>query len=66
MRVLVNGAPADVDDRATVAAVVAARATGEGRVAVAVNGEVVPRSAWSATTLRPGDSVELLAAVAGG
>jgi sulfur carrier protein len=35
-------------------------------VAVAVNGAVVPRSAWPATQLQPGDSVELLSAVQGG
>jgi sulfur carrier protein len=39
------------------------RATG---VAVAVNGEVVPRSAWTRTELRKGDAVEVLTAVQGG
>lgn len=35
-------------------------------VAVAVNGEVIPRSAWARTELVPGDRVELLSAVQGG
>ncbi|WP_372697971.1 sulfur carrier protein ThiS [Arthrobacter sp. JSM 101049] len=35
-------------------------------LAVAVNDEVVPRSAWAGTRLRPGDRIELLAAVQGG
>jgi sulfur carrier protein len=35
-------------------------------VAVAVNGEVVPRAEWAGTRLRAGDSVEVLTAVAGG
>lgn len=35
-------------------------------VAVAVNGEVIPRSAWAARVLLPGDRVELLTAVQGG
>ncbi len=35
-------------------------------VAVAVDGEVVPRSQWSSTALRDGDSVEVLSAAAGG
>ncbi|WP_417233476.1 sulfur carrier protein ThiS [Arthrobacter sp.] len=35
-------------------------------VAVAVNGEVVPRSAWAGTPLAAGDHVELLSAVQGG
>lgn len=35
-------------------------------LAVAVNDEVVPRSAWAGTRLQPGDRVELLSAVQGG
>jgi sulfur carrier protein len=39
----------------------------EGRgVAVAVDGEVVPRGAWGQTVLREGAQVEILAAVQGG
>nr|WP_205860960.1 sulfur carrier protein ThiS [Planosporangium flavigriseum] len=35
-------------------------------VAVAVNGAVVPRSAWAATSLNKGDAIEILTAVQGG
>ncbi len=35
-------------------------------VAVAVNQEVIPRSQWSQTALKPGDRVELIRAVQGG
>ncbi|WP_250001317.1 sulfur carrier protein ThiS [Actinoplanes sp. M2I2] len=35
-------------------------------VAVAVNGEVVPRSTWDARALAEGDSVEVLTAAQGG
>ena len=35
-------------------------------VAVAVNGAVVPRGAWAATTLAPGDAVEVIRALQGG
>jgi len=35
-------------------------------VAAAVNGDVVPRGAWSATPLRDGDQVEVVTAVQGG
>lgn len=68
MRVTVNGAERSVDDDATVAALVAAFAPpGVGdRVAVARNGEVVPRSTWGQVTLADGDRIELLAAVQGG
>jgi sulfur carrier protein len=35
-------------------------------IAVALNGEVVPRGAWQATRLNPGDSVEIVRARQGG
>jgi sulfur carrier protein len=38
----------------------------ERGVAVAVNGTVVPRAAWPRTTLRAGDTVEIVAAKQGG
>jgi sulfur carrier protein len=66
MKVTVNGVPDEVDDELTVAELVAARVDDRRRVAVARNGEVVPRSAWEATRLRDGDAVEVLAPVAGG
>jgi sulfur carrier protein len=36
------------------------------QVAVAINGEVLPRSLWSQTEIRAGDSVEIVRAVGGG
>ena len=36
------------------------------QVAVAVNGEVLPRDQWALTELRDGDSVEIVRAVGGG
>jgi sulfur carrier protein len=35
-------------------------------IAVALNGAVVPRSAWAGTPLGPGDAVEVIRAVSGG
>jgi sulfur carrier protein len=35
-------------------------------IAVAVDGEVVPRSAWDATRLREGQRVEVVGAIQGG
>lgn len=66
MRVTVNGEPAELADGVTVADVVARQAPDVRRVAVARNGEVVPRSAWAGTSLSPGDALEVLVAVAGG
>jgi thiazole synthase len=68
MRIELNGEQAIVPDGATVA--IAVRAAGaNGRrhgVAVAVNGEVVPRSEWEQTTLTEGQQVEVVAAIQGG
>lgn len=66
MKVTVNGVPDEVDDDMTVARLVAERADDRRRVAVARNGEVVPRGAWETTRLADGDAVEVLAPVAGG
>ena len=66
MQLTVNGEPAELADDVTVADLVAARAGGHDRVAVARNGDVVPRSSWRATRLAPGDAVEVLAPTAGG
>jgi sulfur carrier protein len=35
-------------------------------IAVALNGNVIPRAAWPQTPLRPGDSVEIVRALKGG
>ncbi len=66
MNVSVNGEPAALADGTTVAQLVASRTEERRRVAVAVNGEVVPRSGWSTMLIRPEDAVEVLVAVAGG
>jgi sulfur carrier protein len=35
-------------------------------IAVALNGSVIPRSAWGETALRPGDTIEIVRAMQGG
>ena len=52
---------------ATLEALLAEKAvdTEQRGIAVALNGAVVPRAAWPATALRPGDSVEIVARAAG-
>ena len=53
---------------ATLEALLAKKAidTAQRGIAVALNGAVVPRAAWPATPLRPGDSVEIVRARQGG
>jgi sulfur carrier protein len=68
VKISVNGEVEEVADDATVASIVNARiAHGDPRgVAVAVNGEVVPRGEWPAVGLTGGDRVEILRAIGGG
>lgn len=68
MSVLVNGAPRTVEKGTTIADLIAELGhdpAGRG-VAAAHNGDVVPRAAWSSTTIDDGDRVEVLAAIGGG
>lgn len=62
----VNGAPAELAPGTTVADLVASWCRSPRGVAVAVNGAVVPRSTWDATTLAAGDEIEIVTAAAGG
>jgi sulfur carrier protein len=67
VNVRVNGEPHALQDGATVAEVVHALVeSAERGVAVALDGEVVPRSVWSQTRLTDGQHVEVLRAVQGG
>jgi sulfur carrier protein len=65
---MVNGEPREVESGLTVEALVASMTpVPEGRgVAVAVDGEVVPRGAWGRTALPAGARVEIVTAVQGG
>jgi len=63
---MVNGASRAVEDVLDVAALVGTLTVAERGVAVAVNGEVVPRSRWEAVALHDGDRVEVLTAAQGG
>lgn len=64
--VVVNGAPRELPSQATVADAVALLAGSRTGTAVALDGEVVPRSAWATTPLSEGATVEVLTAVQGG
>ena len=67
MRLTVNGRDVvDIGDGLSVAALVARLTEARRGVAVAVNGEVVPRSTWETSRLTDGDAVEVLTATQGG
>ena len=68
MTVIVNGQPAEVDPGQTVAELLErlGHPAGGPGIAVARNGEVVPRSAWPTTALDDNDHLEVLGASQGG
>ena len=68
MRVMLNGEATELPAGATLAEAAREAGAGEGGrgVAVALDGEVVPRGEWEATALREGQAVEVLAAIQGG
>lgn len=68
MELVINGERRDVVSGLTVQGLVRSLARApEGRgVAVAVDGEVVPRGAWDGTVLEEGARVEVVGAVQGG
>ncbi len=68
MTVELNGRRVNLADGATVATAIEASGAFSDRrgVAVAVDGEVVPRSEWDRTALAEGQRIEVLAAIQGG
>ncbi|HEX6344109.1 sulfur carrier protein ThiS [Umezawaea sp.] len=66
MKARVNGELRDLPDGATVGAVLELLGAPEKGVAVAVDGEVVPRAEWRRTVVPEGGTVEVLTAVQGG
>src|SRR6185369_10186739 len=68
IRIELNGEAHELPKGATLDVAVRASGAGEGGrgVAVALDGEVVPRGEWERTLLREGQAVEVLAAIQGG
>jgi thiazole synthase len=68
VRIELNGERLELPGAATLADAVRAFGAGDAArgVAVALDGRVVPRGEWDATSLREGQSVEVLAAIQGG
>ncbi|SOD74039.1 sulfur carrier protein ThiS [Jatrophihabitans sp. GAS493] len=66
MNITVNGEGLDVAENLTVAELVELRFDGRSGIAIAVDGELAPRSGWSQQRLIPGAAIEVLTAVQGG
>jgi sulfur carrier protein len=60
IRIVLNGAPRDLADGTTVAALIDSEGLGSRRIAVELNGEVLPKSLHPSTVLADGDRVEIV------
>jgi sulfur carrier protein len=66
MDIELNGQPRRIDTGASILALLEREGLAERRVAVEVNGEIVPRSQHAAHALVEGDRVEIVHALGGG
>ena len=66
MRITVNGENHELSDRARAAELITALGLEGQRIALEVNGEIVPRSARDAHSLHDGDRIEIVHAIGGG
>ncbi|MCD8504149.1 MAG: sulfur carrier protein ThiS [Burkholderiaceae bacterium] len=66
MNITLNGEPTTVSDSSTVIDLLCKLELTGKRVAVEVNGDIVPRSLHSTHQLSDGDQVEVVVAVGGG
>lgn len=68
MTIELNGEPVELAAGSSLREAIEAAGAPAGRrgIAVAVDGEVVPRRAWAQTELRDGQRVEVVGAIQGG
>ena len=66
MQIVVNGAAQDVDSRTSIQGLVESLSLGNGKIAIELNGEIVPRSLFTETILQPDDKLEIVQAIGGG
>jgi len=66
LTVSINGAPRLIQDSTSVAALIEEMGLTGKRIAFERNGEIVPRSSFSAQQLANGDKLEVVVAVGGG
>ncbi len=64
--ITLNGKPRQIEPPSSIVALLACLDIDPDRVAVAVNGEVVPRDVWQEARVADGDAVEVVRAVGGG
>lgn len=65
MTIVLNGESVTLPLRTTVRRLLELQGIG-GRIAVEINGDILPRSAFAERELNPGDRVEVVRAIGGG
>jgi len=66
MHILLNGEPRQLSDNYSVLDLLHELRLAEKRLAIELNGEIVPRSAYEETALKDGDKIEIVHAIGGG
>jgi sulfur carrier protein len=66
MQIILNGESHAIEDGASIATLIEQLGLVGQRLAVEVNGEIVPRGEHAAHLLREGDKVEVVRAIGGG
>ena len=66
MQILLNGAATEFPGRLTARELVERLELAGKRIALEVNGEIVPRSGYTVHELKEGDKVEIVHAIGGG
>jgi sulfur carrier protein len=64
--ILLNGDPYPIDGQLQLLALLERLKMRQGRVAVEVNREIVPKANYAQTVIKPGDNVEVINFVGGG
>jgi len=66
IKIIVNGKDTEIQGFQSVFGLLDCLNINASQVAVAINGEVLPRDSWAQTEIRAGDKVEIVRAVGGG
>ena len=66
MYVTINGNQTELDDDSSLQQLLQHLKIGEGRIAIELNGEIMPRSQFQQQLLSKGDRVEIVQAIGGG
>ena len=66
MNIQLNGEPREIADNSSAMDLVEQLGLTGRRLAMELNREIVPRSAYATTSLKPGDEIEIVHAIGGG